>query len=147
MHALRELYPVKSVGRLLSRFPSLAQFVKFCVVGCTNLALDFGVYFCLTRFLRVYYLLATVLSFLVAVTWSFFINRRWTFDHSGGDLGALYAKFLTANTASIAMNTGLLYMFVEKAGLHDLAGKLISSSIVAFFNFAVNKFWTFRKRA
>ena len=128
------------------KYPIIKEFIKFCLVGLTNLAVDFCVYWILTRLLSWYYLLAAVGSFLVSVSWSFFINKRWTFRHRGGDLRGLYFKFLVANTLSIIFNLGLLYIFVDFAHLHDLLAKLISSFIVAFLNFSLNKFWTFKAR-
>jgi len=136
---------VSKIRQLLNRLPLMKEFIKFCLVGLTNLAVDFFVYWLLTRFFNWYYLLAAVASFLVAVSWSFFLNKRWTFRHRGGNLSRLYVKFFLANAVSIIFNLGLLYILVDFFNLHDLLAKLSASAIVAGFNFSLNRFWTFRR--
>ncbi|HNW09711.1 MAG TPA: GtrA family protein [bacterium] len=121
------------------------QFVKFCLVGFTNLLIDFLVYWLLTRALGLFYIIAAILSFLVAVTWSFFINRHWTFRHFTGNIRRQYVKFFLANLASLVLNLAIFYALVDWGGLNDLLAKLLVAVIVAFFNFGLNRFWTFNQ--
>ena len=114
------------------------------MVGFTNLFIDILIYWLLTRIAHWQYLLAAVCSFTVAVSWSFFINRRWTFRHQEPDLHLQYAKFFMANCVSLVFNLSLLYFFVDFCGLHDLLAKLVTAFFVAFLNFALNRFWTFK---
>ena len=126
------------------RYPIAKEFIKFCFVGVTNLAVDIVVYWFLTRALDLYYFYAAVVSFCVAVTWSFLVNRRWTFRHRGSDLGGQYLKFFVANVISMIINLSLFYIFVDYLLVHDLLSKVVVAVIVVFFNFSINKFWTFR---
>lgn len=128
-------------------YPIAKEFIKFCFVGVTNLAVDILVYWFLTRAVDLYYFYAAVLSFVVAVTWSFLINRRWTFRHQGSDLGGQYIKFFVANLISMAINLSLFYLFVDYLNVYDLLAKALVAIIVVFFNFSLNKFWTFRPEA
>ena len=132
--------------KILNRYPVLAEFVKFCLVGLTNLAVDFLVYTFFTRVLHLYYILAAILSFIVAVTWSFYINKKWTFKYRPLNIKSLYFKFFIANTVSIIFNLVVFYCFVEYLHIPDLLAKFLSSVITAFINFSINKFWTFQKK-
>lgn len=122
----------------------IKQFVKFCLVGTSNLIIDISVYWVLTRTFHIYYLLAAVFSFVIAVSWSFYFNRRWTFRHQGQDLGNQYFKFFIANVLALILNLSMFYLLVEYINFYDLLAKLIIAFIVAFFNFSLNRFWTFR---
>jgi len=129
---------------LFSRYPVSKQFIKFCLVGLTNVAVELIVYIILTRTCKLFYIVAALLAYLVAVSWSFLINRRWTFRHNGRDIHRQYAKFFIANTVSETINIFLLYLFVNQGGMHDILAKFLASFIVAFFNFALNRWWTFK---
>ncbi|MBI5766025.1 GtrA family protein [Candidatus Falkowbacteria bacterium] len=132
---------------LFQKYPIAKEFIKFCLVGLTNLAIDMSGYWIFTRIFHIYYILAAVFSFFIAVSWSFLINRRWTFRHDGKNIKEQYVKFIVANLISMAINLSLLYILVDYAGFHDLGAKLLTAFMVAFFNFSLNKSWTFRKNS
>ena len=129
---------------LFNRYPIAKEFVKFCLVGFLNLLVDMSVYWIATRIFGLFYILAAVLAFIVAVTFSFFINRSWTFRYQGTDLKLRYARFFVANLIAIAINLILLYLLVDIVGIYDIWAKLIITVVMSFFNFSLNKFWTFR---
>ena len=127
------------------KYPIAKEFTKFCLVGFSNLAIDFLVYIFFTRLFHFHYLLAAVMSFVVAVTWSFYLNRAWTFRQSGHGAHIQYSKFIIANLISLAVNLFLFHLFIDYGHLYDLLAKLLVSVIVAFLNFSLNKFWTFKE--
>jgi len=127
------------------KFPLAWQFFKFCLVGASNLIISLLIYWLLTRFLFWHYIPASIVGFVIAVTWSFFINRKWTFKHQGDDHGRQYLTFVAANLIGMAINLALLAFFIEFLKIYDIAAQLICSVIVAFINFGLNRFWTFRK--
>ena len=131
--------------KLAAEYPLAWQFFKFCLVGASNLAISLFIYWLLTRIFFWHYLPASVVGFVIAVTWSFFINRRWTFKHDGKDHLRQYAAFVSVNLIGMAVNLALLAMFIEVFKLYDIIAQLICSFFVAFINFGLNRFWTFRK--
>jgi len=129
---------------LFHKYPVTKQFVKFCLVGFTNMAIDILVYWFFTRLFNIYYILASVLSFVVAVTWSFFMNRRWTFRYNGLDMTSQYVKFFVVNISVMVLNLSFLFILVDWFGVYDLLAKLMTAVVLAIVNFSVNKLWTFR---
>ncbi|MDO8669176.1 MAG: GtrA family protein [Candidatus Buchananbacteria bacterium] len=132
---------------LFHKYPITKQFVKFCLVGSTNMVIDISVYWFLTRVFNIYYILAAFLSFVLAVTWSFFINRRWTFRHGGKDTTSQYVKFFAVNTVVMILNLSFLFILVDWLDLYDLAVKLLAAIVFSLVNFSFNKLWTFRARS
>ena len=130
--------------KLIIRFPLFWQFFKFCWVGVTNLLLYLAVYLLVTRLLSWHYTLASIIGFVVAVTWSFFINRKWTFKHNSGDKKKQYLTFFIISIIGMGINLALLSFFIEVFKIYDIIAQLICSVIVAFINFGLNRFWTFR---
>lgn len=131
--------------RFFSKLPPVFwQFFRFCLVGLVNFLVDFSIYFILTRLFGLPYLLAATISFAVAVTCSFFLNRRWTFSYQGANFSAVYFKFFLVNIGGLVLNLILMFVSVELVACPDLLAKFLASVVVAFFNFSLSKFWAFK---
>lgn len=129
----------------LDHHRSSREFVKFCLVGSSNVIVYFACYLFLTRLLGWYFLAGSIASFLVAVSWSFYWNRRWTFRVQGGELSRLYQRFVVTNTISGLVSNATLYVLVEKFGWHDILANFVIIGFTTFWNFTVTKFWAFRR--
>lgn len=121
------------------------QFVKFGIVGVTSTIIDWGIYLLLTRIFGVFYLMAKILSFAVAVLNSYIWNRRWTFRSNDPAKLRQFIKFLTISIVGVVLNTLIMYIAVDKIKLHDIFGLVLATAIVMIWNFLANKFYTFRE--
>jgi len=149
------------------------RFVKFCVVGTIGFAVDAGTLFLLSSLLGLWTLAAQFLSFWAAATSNFIWNRYWVYpDSRAKPVGAQAAQFALVNVAGIVLIRTPFFAFAEKplqrvaAGLLPLlqtwpapvptlaerfgpadAGTLLTLVlaviIVLFWNFAVNRLWTY----
>lgn len=136
--------------------PGLRQFIKFCIVGASSFAIDFGVSWFLTFHLYLWWVLAKTISFSMAVTNGFFWNQRWTFQAVGHRKGhEQYAMFFGVNVVGWALNLAIMkaVFFIGTGtwkGQHPtkplfVAATLTAMVIVVFWNFFANKHWTFRR--
>ncbi len=140
-----------------------ARFVKFAIVGGIGATIDFGVFNVLTHLLMVEPVLASVISFSVAVLSNFTWNRYWTYpDSRSKPLGKQLAEFVVVNvigggirTPVFAwLHTPLERLFavwdwpVSATGLsaqffgYNLA-LAIALGLVMFWNYFVNRYWTY----
>ena len=55
-----------------------------------------------------------------------------------------YGKFLAVSVGGLLLASGLLFVMVDTIGLHDVLAKFLIAIVVMFWNFSLNKFWTFR---
>ncbi len=131
----------------LDRSAGARQFIKFCLVGASNVSIDFTIFLLLTGVARLHYLQANVGSFFVAVSWSFFANRRWTFRHQAGDPRRQYLRFALTNLAGLVIQSTLLYLLHERALMDVRLAKAVAIFFTTFWNFFMTKFWTFRRTA
>ena len=132
---------------LLLTLPFFSQMMKFALVGISNTLIDFFIYFLLTRtflFWQKYYLGANFASFFVACTWSFFINKNWTFKNKEEKISSQYPKFFIVSVVGLIFTEGTLFLLVEYFDFYDLLAKIAAVIVVFFWNFSVNKFWTFK---
>lgn len=125
------------------RLPVVAQFVKFGLVGISNTLLFFGVYALLWKVFGVWYVAASAIGFAVGATNGFLWNRAWTFKgHAGGPLTPV--RWFVVQAAGDGVNSGLIYLFVDGAGLGKLSGQALTIAIVTVLTFVANRSWTFR---
>jgi putative flippase GtrA len=124
----------------------MTQAVKFGIVGVLNTALDWGVYFLLTRFTGLGSMmeLAKAISYSVGVLNSYFWNRGWTFRSRQG-AGKTLLPFVLVNLAGTAVNSGTLALATGLLGLPELAGLVLATVAALGWNFLTSKFLVFRK--
>ena len=130
---------------LLQR-PAIRQFIKFGVVGFASFLIDFGLYALFTRVFGVYYLTAKVSSFCIAAVNSYLLNRAWTFRSRDPDRLRQGLQFLVVASIGAALNVTIMYVLYGRLHLHDKLAFVIATGIVMFWNFLINRAWTFRHR-
>jgi putative flippase GtrA len=155
------------VSQILQR-RGLRQFVKFCLVGAMSTLINLGVIYLLVEVahLRQYFqsehasrAVASTIAFLVSVTNGYYWNSRWTFrqtDSAGAHRRVV--QFVVTNLVGLSLNvliTTVVASRTPESILHALSpylkrdpamfvGTVAATVIVVFWNFTVNKYWTFR---
>ena len=146
----------------------LVRFLKFCVVGVSGTIIDFGVLNLLIQLFGFSKVLANTCSFSLALLNNFTWNRLWVYPETRGEpITRQLAQFTLVNIAGWAINTGIFYSADRwlwgETGLlagpigalalaigvqhFDLAynlAKALATGVVLFWNFFVNRVWTFR---
>jgi putative flippase GtrA len=125
------------------RMPLLLQFVKFGIVGISNTLIFFAVYTLLLKVFGVWYVAASGIGFAVGAVNGFLWNRAWTFKGHVGD-ALTPVRWFVVQTAGLLLNLGLVYLFVDGAGLDELVGQAVTIVIVTVTTFLANRAWTFR---
>ena len=136
--------------KLMNKFPFLRQFVKFALVGIMNTIIDFGTYILLTRFFPWFaenYLVANGISFLLAITNSFYINKYWTFNSCQKENTTLqYIKFISLCSISLIIVETILFCLIDFFSFYDLLAKLVSMFFGTFFNFYFSRIFVFKAK-
>ena len=114
-------------------------------IGGSCLVADVLLYGILTRFFGLHYLFANSLSFLVIAWINFLANRRFTFGVKGRAMAHQFAKFFLIAIVGVSINTLCLGILVHQFYVHDLVAKCAAAGVVFFWNFGMNRFWTFRE--
>ena len=120
------------------------SFIKFGIVGVSNTAVDFGVFYALTEYAGIHYVMATSISFVIATLNAFFWNRRWTFKDTNPRIFRQYFKFFSSYLSGFFIATFLLVWFVESFGINQHLAKLSIILIVMFWNFSLSKLVVFK---
>lgn len=122
------------------------QFIKFGIVGSINTAIDFVIYFILTRFVEFFLdkpVRAKVIGFIAAAGFSYFANRYWTFAKKDSFSYSEALKFYITASGGLLINASALYLLVHIIGLYDLIAFLGATITTVLWNFFVSKYWVF----
>lgn len=133
------------IFRLL-RHPTVRELIKFGIVGFTTLLIDLAIYYALTRgipYFRIHFLQANTIAVAVDLIWNFYWNNRWTFRLGGAGSWPQYLSYLGVAASGFGWNQLILWTFVARFGLHDLLAKLAAIAIVFFWNFVLQRAFTF----
>lgn len=120
------------------------QLAKFSLVGASGFAVNLGVFAALNA-AGVHYLLAAVLSFVVAVGNNYTWNRVWTFRGHRGGVAYQGSRFLVVSLVALGLNVALLRGLVA-AGLPEVAAQAVAICLVMPVNFVGNRLWSFGRR-
>jgi putative flippase GtrA len=136
-------------GMLAANPRELTRFVKFAVVGSVGTVVDFSVLNVLILFVGLSKFWANTCSFTTAVVSNFVWNRLWTFPESRErGLVSQLVQFALVSLGGYVINQviflGLdtLYFHVWGTLGYNLS-KAIAILVVLFWNFGVNRVWTY----
>ena len=93
-----------------------------------------------------HYLVAEVVSWIVAVTFAFFTNRFFVFQSRGGGILRQMAVFYTARLFSLGVEELGLFVMVDALGIGEMISKLALQFIVVVLNYLLSKLVVFRKK-
>ena len=137
----------KQEGRTSVKF--LSKAARFFTVGTSGLGVNYlsSVFF--TSTLDLWYLHATIIGILFAITSNFFLHKYWTFSDRNFSLKRTiiqYSKFAVLSSISGLVQIGMVYYFVNEFSLSYPISLLLAVLTAAFSNFILNKRWTFNEK-
>lgn len=125
------------------------QLLKFGVVGVVNNGIYYLVYLLLIR-LKLHYLAASILGFLVSVGNAGYWNSRYVFaekDREQQNKRCWWKIWLKTCLAyggtGLVLNNLLLILLVDALGISPLLGPMVTLCVTVPLNFLLNKYWTF----
>ena len=128
-----------------------SRFVKFSVVGALGATIDFGLLNLMRGVFGWHLLWANTFSVSVAIVSNFIWNRFWTFPESRNrKKRKQLPQFAIVNFVGLIINNlivvgvdSMLVSYIGEPWSYNIA-KAIAIGIVLFWNFGVNRLWTYR---
>jgi len=147
------------------KLQNLFQFLKFALVGVSNTAVDWIIFFVLKATLidpevQTEKNIGKAISFFVAMLNSYLWNTIWTFKNeykkatAGKDNGklkkAVFGKFVIASLIGWGINVFVFDLISKNIGYklldkEDVLALVAASAAATLWNFFSNKFWTYKK--
>ena len=89
---------------------------------------------------------SATISFIVAMTSNFVLNKVWTFkENIKLNAGKKYMQFGLVSISALIINLVFLYLFTEIFGIYYIISQILAIGFALIINFLGNKIWTFSK--
>ena len=122
----------------------IVRFIKFGMVGVLNTLVNWIIFFILNT-LGMYYIFSNIIAYSISTIHSYLWNTLWVFKYKDKASTDTTFKFITLNVVGLLLNTVILYILVDLFNLNKMLGLIITTIIIMFINYAVNKIWVFKR--
>ncbi len=117
--------------------------ILYGIIGSFSSGLDFAIYTVLVQVLGVHYILANCISVVAGISTSFILNRNYNFKVKD-KTGRRFGIFLCVGITGLILSNLILYTCINTFAMNKIVSKLLSIVLVVFFQFLVNKYFTFK---
>ncbi len=126
---------------LVRRLTEIAV-VRFLIVGTSNTALGYAIFWTAHHAMPAFG--AQCVAYAISMLWSYYWNRRWTFQ-SQGNVASEASRFFTSQIAFMLLSSSLLGLLVDRWHLPAGPSWLAVMALVTVSNFVVSRYWSFKR--
>lgn len=120
------------------------KFVIYLMIGGTAALVEWGLFYLFNIIWSMNYLVAVTASFVCSTIYHYILTTMYVFES-----GAKYKRtteislVLIVSAMGLLFNLILMYLFVDKMGMHAMFSKVLASCIVVAWNYLARKKWIF----
>ena len=127
------------------------EIVAYLIVGVLTTVVSLATYYiCVLTFLDpqnpVQLQIANVISWIAAVTFAYFTNRKYVFQSTDPNIIKEGGAFFASRIGTLLMDMATMFLLVTLLGMNDKIAKLIVQVIVTVGNYVFSKFLVFRNK-
>ena len=122
--------------------------ILYVVFGVLTTAVSIIVYAAFTEWIKLNFLIANIISWIVAVMFAFVTNRTWVFKSNkktAKDLFSEMGSFYIGRLLTLGIEEVLLLFFINILSLPNMPVKISVQVIVIILNYFISKFMIFKK--
>lgn len=123
--------------------------ILYIVFGGLTTVVSFLSYWFFADVFRIHYMVSTVLSWIVSVSFAYVTNRRWVFESRARGVKAILwemACFFACRITSGLMEMAFMFVGVDLLHVNDKIVKLIANVFVILANYVLSKWFVFRRK-
>lgn len=126
------------------------EIVHYLIVGVLTTVVSLGVYYGLVLTVLdpgnpLLLQLANILSWVAAVTFAYFMSRKFVFESHSTKIRAEAARFYMSRVGTLLLDMLIMFVTVTLLGMNDKLAKLLVQVVVTVLNYIFSKFLVFGK--
>lgn len=138
---------IKQLKELYLKYKEL---INYLVVGVMTTVVSLATYYgCVLTILdpqsAVQLQIANILSWIAAVTFAYFTNRKYVFESTESNMVKEATKFYASRLSTLAMDMAIMFVGVTVLGFSDKIMKLVVQVVVTIANYVISKLFVFKK--
>ena len=127
------------------------EIIYYLIVGFLTTIVSLAVYYvCVLMFLDPYkpiqLQIANVISWIAAVTFAYFTNRKYVFGSKNPNILHEAIAFFSSRIGTLLIDMGVMFLLVTIIGMNDKVAKLIVQVLVTIGNYILSKMFVFNNR-
>jgi putative flippase GtrA len=116
--------------------PRVQKILRFLIAGTSTAGVNILILFLLVHFVHVYYLLASVIAYLLSIVVGFTLQKFFTFrDHAIHEAHVQFSLYLVVTLTNLVVNTLLMYIFVTVLGVWYIFAQLFAGVAIAVIGY------------
>ena len=124
----------------------IAQLFKFGIVGVIAFLIDYGILWCLTEYIGLWYLLSASISFIISVTFNYFASMKYVFvPREDMSERKQFLLFVGMSAIGLCINEAGMWLLVDLVRIHYMISKIGVTAVVMVYNFITRKLVLERK--
>lgn len=123
---------------------AIKRFLKYSSVGVSTFVFDLLLLSLFVEQFKWWYLIATVVAFLLAVSLNYFISRKYVFKGTSRSVHAGYIRFISMAVIGIILVAWGMKICVGILGWNYLISRILIAAIVGMWNYLFNLFINFK---
>ena len=137
--------------KLIDLYRKHREIVNYLIVGVLTTVVSLVVYYSLTLTVldpekAVQLQAANVISWIAAVVFAYFTNRRFVFESRSQNMLKEAVAFFAARLSTLVLDMALMFLLVTLLKCNDKIAKLVVQAAVIVANYVLSKFLVFKKK-
>ena len=120
----------------------LKELISYIFVGGCTTAVNFIIYWIFIKVIHQGWLVANIISWMGAVIFAFWANKRYVFKSINGS-GKEASQFFILRLGTLVIESILLFIFIQLLGANEMLSKIVVSVITVISNYGLCKFKIF----
>jgi putative flippase GtrA len=120
------------------------ELILYVFFGTLTFFVNVIVYFIFENLLGVNYIISNILAWFFSVLFAYVTNRIWVFESKSTNIAKEMALFFGGRIFSGAVDTGLMYLFIDILTIGDMISKIVVQIIVVILNYVFSKLIVFK---
>ncbi len=118
----------------------IKQLFRFGIVGGIAFLIDYGCLYAFTEWCGIYYLVSSLLSFIISTVFNYIASVKWVFDvNQAHSQQRNFVIFIIFSVIGLGLNELIMWFGVDHMHIYYMWVKIGATAIVMVFNFITRK--------
>jgi glycosyltransferase involved in cell wall biosynthesis/putative flippase GtrA len=136
-----------SISSFKAKKIRVAKLLRYLFSGGTAAFTDLALLYVFTDVFGMWYVLSSILAFIISFGVSFILQKFFTFqDHGTDGVRGQALVYLLVTSFNLGLNTALVFALVHYAGFHYMFAQILASIIIAVESFVVYGLFIFKPK-
>lgn len=116
----------------------------YLIVGALATVVEWAAFYAFDLIFGIHYTFSTALAFVLSTFANWAFGKLILFRKKSQNVASEIFKIYLISVLGLLMNIAIMFVAVEKIGIHDMISKIIATGIVFVWNFLIRKLWIYK---